>query len=214
MCGLKKDSRVLDIGCGCGRVASSLTSYFDEGTYDGFDVARPLVDWCARNITPRFPNFRFKWVDVFNGGWNPRGIRKGSEFQFPYPSNRFDVGWATAVFTHLLAEDTDCFLAEIARVLKPGGVCLLTLFLLNERSRAQMNNGKGIMRFPSAVDGCWLRDSAEPEQAVAYEERTIFAAIKRHGLDLARPVHYGSWPRARTYFFSQDTVVVEKRLAR
>ena len=214
LCGLENDSRVLDIGCGCGRVALSLTNYLDKGHYDGFDVARPLVSWCSQNITPKVPNFRFKWVNVFNGGWNPDGKLKASEFRFPYPSATFDLAWATSVFTHMLPKDTGHFLAEIGRVLKPGGGCLLSFFLLNESSRSQISSGKGIVKFPFTLDGCRVRDAAEPEQAIAYDEKAIVAQLRKYRLIPESPVRYGSWPRARSYFFSQDVIVARKRLPR
>ena len=214
LCGLENDFRVLDVGCGCGRVALSLIAHLDKGRYDGFDVARPLVSWCSKNITPKFSNFRFKWVNVFNGGWNPNGKLKAWEFQFPYPSATFDLAWATSVFTHMLPKDTEHFLAEIARVLKPGGECLLSFFLLNETSRAHMSSGKGIMKFPYALDGCRVRDAAEPEQAVAHDERAILSQLRKYELIPEAPVRYGSWPRARTYLFSQDIIAARKHRTR
>jgi predicted O-methyltransferase YrrM len=40
LCGLNSDARILEIGCGCGRVAAALAAYLsDKGRYDGFDVA-------------------------------------------------------------------------------------------------------------------------------------------------------------------------------
>src|SRR5881397_313583 len=60
LCGLRRDSRILDIGCGCGRVASALARYISStGSYDGFDVAKEAVEWCQRHISARFPNFDF-----------------------------------------------------------------------------------------------------------------------------------------------------------
>src|SRR5437868_743353 len=72
--GLAPDDRVLDIGCGVGRVAIPLTRFLSEqATYDGFDVVRAAVRWCARNIT--HPRFRFKHADLYNSFYNRRGVR-------------------------------------------------------------------------------------------------------------------------------------------
>ena len=41
-----------------------------------------------------------------------------------------DVAFLTSVFTHMLPEDVEHYLDELARVLKPGGRTLITWFLL------------------------------------------------------------------------------------
>ena len=57
---LRSSDRVLDIGCGIGRLAIPLTSYLSEnGSYEGFDIWPESIDWCRKAITPRFPRFRF-----------------------------------------------------------------------------------------------------------------------------------------------------------
>src|SRR5438045_2254960 len=57
--GLQPGDRVLDIGCGAGRVALPLTRVLTS-TYDGFDVVKFAVRWCQRNLTPKNPHFRFQ----------------------------------------------------------------------------------------------------------------------------------------------------------
>src|SRR5512132_200266 len=54
---LRRTDRVLDIGCGIGRVAIPLTRYLEPtATYDGFDVVKRGIDWCRSHITPKHPN--------------------------------------------------------------------------------------------------------------------------------------------------------------
>jgi methylase of polypeptide subunit release factors len=53
--GLQPWHRVLDIGCGCGRVAIPLTHFLNgHGSYDGLDIVPAAVDWCNRSINRRF----------------------------------------------------------------------------------------------------------------------------------------------------------------
>jgi SAM-dependent methyltransferase len=212
LCRLKNDACVLDVGCGCGRVATSLTSFLGRhARYEGFDVAPPLLDWCVRNITAKFPNFRFRWCDIFNGGWNPDGRQCASQFRFPYPSSHFDVVWANSVFTHMLPADTERFISEIGHVLKPGSKCLLSFFLLNARSRKLIAARKSLITFGHPSRGCWLWKANQPEAAVAYTETAIIRLLARHHLNLDRPVVYGSWPARRSYLFTQDVIVARKR---
>ncbi len=58
-CGLTPSSTVLDIGCGCGRIAVPMAHYLTSGVYHGVDIVKPMVDWCASQITSRHPNFHF-----------------------------------------------------------------------------------------------------------------------------------------------------------
>ena len=65
--GLKPEHRVLDIGCGIGRIAIPLTTYLNSsGSYEGFDVVKKGIVWCQRKITPKFPNFQFKYISLKN----------------------------------------------------------------------------------------------------------------------------------------------------
>lgn len=129
--GLRPDHRVLDIGCGVGRVAIPLTRYLTSGTYDGFDVVKRSIRWCRRNLTPAHPNFRFALADVYNSHYNRRGI-SASQYRFPYAGASFDFVFATSVFTHLDPAAARNYLREAQRVLRPGGTFLATFFLLDE----------------------------------------------------------------------------------
>ena len=140
--GLQPSEAVLDVGCGIGRMALPLTGYLSQaGRYDGFDIVRANVGWCRRAITPRFPNFRFRHADVFNREYNPLGKLRGRDYRFPYPDRSFDFAVLTSVFTHLLPDEVAHYLAELGRVLRPGGRCLATVYLLNEESSRLVDAG-------------------------------------------------------------------------
>ena len=101
--GLKPNERVLDVGCGVGRAAIPLTNFMkDNGSYEGFDIVPKEIKWCQKNISRRFPNFRFQLADVYNKAYNPYGKYKASDYKFPYEDESFDFVFLTSVFTHLL----------------------------------------------------------------------------------------------------------------
>jgi len=103
-------------------MSAVLARFLDNsGSYDGFDAAREPVQWCQDHISSRFSNFRFRHVDTFSPRYNPAGKVRGVELEFPYDSNRFDVTFAASVYTHMLPEEIAHFVAETARVLRPGG---------------------------------------------------------------------------------------------
>ena len=88
---LTPGEKVLDIGCGIGRMAFPLLEYLDDrGGYEGFDTFPVGIKWCLENISPEFPNFGFQLVDIFNSTYNPGSRVKASEFLFPFERGSFD----------------------------------------------------------------------------------------------------------------------------
>lgn len=135
LCALKPNEDVLDVGCGCGQMAAQLTKYLDQrGRYEGFDIVSTMIEWCRKNISSQYPNSHFQLADVFNKHCNPKGKYKASQYKFPYESESFDFVFLKSVFTHMLPQDMEIYLFEIARVLKKDGRCLVTCYLLNKES--------------------------------------------------------------------------------
>ena len=129
--GLRAEDRVLDVGCGVGRLAIAMTRYLTTGSYDGFDIVKESIDHCAFAITPRHPNFRFKHADIYNSNYNRQGTIQPRDFRFPYSDGAFTFVLLTSVFTHMQRTEVEQYLAEISRVLAPGGRVFATYFLLN-----------------------------------------------------------------------------------
>jgi SAM-dependent methyltransferase len=205
--GLQPTDRVLDIGCGIGRMAIPLTGYIEGGSYAGFDVGRAMIRWCRRNITTRHPEFEFEWAPVHNAKYNPFGSLSASEFRFPYPDSTFDFAFATSLFTHLVRDEVRHYLAETARVLRPGGACLLTFFLLTPSAEAEIAAGRAALAFTHPVDGGATTDPGQPEEAIAFEVEGVRAMLEEAGLAVREPLHPGSWanePEAASY---QDIIV-------
>jgi SAM-dependent methyltransferase len=210
--GLRSDERVLDVGCGIGRLARPLTGYLSPaGRYAGFDVVPAGITWCRDRIAPRFPGFRFELADVRNAAYNPAGATNAADYRFPYPDASFDLAAATSLFTHLPPAAAANYLRETARVLAPGGRLLATFFVLDDEARAALAEGRADHRFEHALDaGAWTADPATPERAVAYEPGWIERELTAAGLAPRTPFGPGSWcgrPAPLTY---QDVVVADR----
>ena len=209
---LRPTDAVLDVGCGIGRMATALTTYLGpEGSYEGFDIVPIGIRWCKSHVQSRYPRFRFQHADVFNSLYNPDGRLRAAEYRFPYASQTFDVAVATSVFTHMLPPDVETYVAEIARVLKPGGRCLITCLLRTPEAEEGIRSGKSMLRFEHSMDGYWAEVARTPEGAVSYKETDVIALLNRCDLDLMPPIHYGSWCGRKQFRSVQDIVVARKQ---
>jgi len=207
---LKPSESILDVGCGIGRVAAPLTCYLSpQGSYHGFDIMPLTIKWCQQKITPKYPNFRFQLADIRSVHYNPRGRYNAAEYHFPYAANTFDVVFLTSVFTHLLPDDVQHYLLEIARVLKPGGRCMATAFLLNDVALRSIEEGHAIFTLQHIVPGGRISNSEDPEAVVAHEEASFLEACRNSGLRIST-LHRGSWSGDRSHAQGHDFVVMRK----
>jgi len=100
-------SRVLDFGCGAGRVARSLRKS-THAELVGYDLYAPAIRWCQAHMS--------------FGRWE-HGL---SEPPLKEENESFDLIYAISVLTHLNEAHQDLWLAEWKRLLRPGGVLIAT----------------------------------------------------------------------------------------
>jgi SAM-dependent methyltransferase len=203
LAGLQPGDRVLDVGCGIGRMARVLVPVLrPPGSYDGFDVVRAGIDWCRQHYRATPVPFRFQHADLRNASYNPAGAERALTYRFPYQDGSFDLVIATSVFTHLLADTAAHYLAETARVLAPGGRLFSTWYLLDgERPRRPPPP----FTWHDATLPAAIADPAEPEAAVAFSEGWLRDRLGANGLAL-RALERGSWS-GRSGSAHQDLVV-------
>jgi SAM-dependent methyltransferase len=97
---LTADSVVLDVGCGCGRVARPLVAALGaRGRYTGFDVDAQAIAWCGRAYAAD-DRFRFVHADVANAHYRPDGGAAATGYRFPADDGSVDVVVAASVLTH------------------------------------------------------------------------------------------------------------------
>jgi len=208
---LQPNERVLDVGCGIGRMAIPLTNYLSkEGEYWGFDIVKSGVDWCQERISPRFKNFHFLHSDVYNKYYNPTGKIQAQDYQFPFENESFDFVFLTSVFTHMLPPDVENYMSEISRVLKTGGRCFITFFIVNEESSDLVHSGKSTLDFKYDLGGCLSTDANTPEGAIAYDEEVLKNLFDKNRLVMDPSIYYGSWCGRKNFFTYQDLIVAKK----
>lgn len=208
---LKPNESVLDVGCGVGRMAVPLTGFLNEdGGYEGFDIVKRDIDWCNKNIVPKCPNFHFQHVDILNRHYNPRGKYDAAKYSYPYQSGTFNFVFLTSVFTHMMPQEMENYFYEVSRVLRKGGKCLVTFFLLNEESSKLIDRGKSTLSFKYDFGNYRVIDRDVPETAVAYDEQYIRILYKKYGITIIDPTYYGSWCGRQDFLSYQDIIVATK----
>jgi SAM-dependent methyltransferase len=100
--------RLLDYGCGCGRVAQFLMHFWPHLNYSGCDIDAEAVAWCNANLN----------LNAFQA--------MPTTGPLPFPDASFDLIVGVSVMTHLTRPEQHRWLAELRRALKPGGLCLLS----------------------------------------------------------------------------------------
>jgi len=206
--GLKPNDKVLDVGCGVGRMASPLTRFLSlEGTYNGLDIVKESIEYCTRTYAPRFGNFHFHHADIYNGVYNPRGKYLSHQYRFPFPDRTFSFLFLTSVFTHMLTDGVENYLNEIHRILTPGGRYFITHFILNEDVEALMRSNMSHLKFVFPIEhGKVLREES-PEDAVAFDESYVRLLYRKSHLSIVEPIRYGSWCGRKTDVGYQDIIV-------
>ncbi len=206
--GLRGHSRVLDIGSGCGRIAIPLTAVLDaNGSYAGLELSAPLVRWCSSHITRRFPNFTFVHSDIKSGHYNPDGKCDAGGYRFPFRDRTFNLLVATSVFTHLLPEDTEHYLAECARMLEPGGQLFATFYFAD----APITSSASGLRLETAWgENAFVADQSDPEAAIGLKPNWLLRQASRLGLELVGSIRWGSWTGREDGYSGQDVAIFRR----
>jgi SAM-dependent methyltransferase len=141
---------VLDFGCGCGRV---VRRWHGLGGIHGSDTSGDAIDWCRRNLS--FARFETNALEP----------------PLAFAAASFDLVYALSVFTHLTVELQRAWLTELARVLRPDGLLLLTTHgaayeeRLSPEERTRFRRGEVVVRW-AQVEGTNLCAAYHPPGAL------------------------------------------------
>lgn len=101
--GLKPGMKVLDFGCGSGRLAHALSRDLDLSAYVGIDIVEELLDYAT-----------MKCPDSYKFAIN-------HSLSIPIEGLKFDYAFGFSIYTHLLQTEIMLYSQQIFDLLKPGG---------------------------------------------------------------------------------------------
>jgi SAM-dependent methyltransferase len=215
--GMTPSSHVLDVGCGVGKLAIPMTRFLDaNGRYEGLDIVPEGIEWCRKQVVGPHGNIHFTLADVYNREYNPKGRVQPTDYRFPYDDETFDVTALYSVFTHMLPDDVDRYVGEIARVLKPNGHIFATYFIINPESLRLMRSSGCAMQFKRNLGSHWIQNGRVPELGIGYNKDFIRDVYAKHGLSSLK-IYEGTWCGRAGYwpggsgFGDQDVLVATKQ---
>jgi hypothetical protein len=114
----------------------------------------------------------------------------------------------------MLPPDMENYFSETARMLKVGGKCVMTFFLLNQESLNGIDVGLNTLKLPFKYEfeheTCRIADCKTPETTVAHEESFVRNLYDRNGLSIAE-ITYGYWcGRQESLGCMQDVIIAVK----
>lgn len=146
-----KQMKVLEIGCGAGRVTRALANLFGE--VHAVDVSGEMADRAKRALEGH-PH-----AHVYQNNGMDLSI---------VPGENFDFAFSTIVFQHIPSRDViENYVREVSRLLRPGGLFKFQV--------------QGDTTFKSAEDDTWLGVSYSDDEAVGMANRCGFEPRYRHG---------------------------------
>src|ERR1017187_248315 len=157
-----KAMKVLEIGCGAGRVTRALARFFGE-VY-AVDISRHMIRQ-ARQAVAQLPNahvFRNNGSDlsiVRRHWWRRWGI--GGKLQL-------DFAFSCLVFQHIPSREViGSYLKEVNRLLRPGALFKFQV--------------QGYTAMEPNLDDSWIGQAFSPEDARQLAESSVFELRYQHG---------------------------------
>lgn len=111
---LGQPMRILDFGCGCGRVLPYMALIAAQADFAGSDIDQEAIAWCRENFRVKAERGRFAFG--VNSDLPP----------LPFPEGSFDLVYAISVFTHLPEDMQFDWLGELNRITRPGGLLVIS----------------------------------------------------------------------------------------
>lgn len=183
-------NRILDWGCGCGRVSRFMIESFGKERVFGCDIDGLSIDWTKSNLN--------SWTFTRVNGLPPT----------PYPDNYFDFIYGTSVFTHLTEPLQFKWLEELQRITRPGGIVAVSV--MNQKDLTLIPQLKELLEIKGFAD-CRMIGSEylvpfvdEEYYRVTFHTRSY---ISQHWSDYFELLEYID----QAINVNQDLVIMRKR---
>ena len=169
---IKNDDKILDIGCGNGRLLNLFES--KKIDYTGIDSSKELIEIAKKNHS------------------RERTFLHANALSLPFPDKTFDTIFSIAVLHHVPSKKfRTCFVTEASRVLKPKGTLILTVWNIRQWrflkthllhiikkiiGRSDLDFGDTIISFGQKKRGRYVH---------AFSKRSLRRLLKKNGFTVS-----------------------------
>jgi SAM-dependent methyltransferase len=213
-------SRLLDFGCGIGRVLLSVLKHRPGvGQLTGFDIMPQVIEFGTHHIGSTFPNTSFELIKGNNDHYDQfiaagdASVAKSREQLLATYGSTFSGAYAFSVFTHVEMADFRALLALLVKLIEPGGELLFTAFLLTPYSRQAIGKRTALFPFGETAyeaDGAiFIGNRADRMGFIAFDLALVEQMVFDAGLVITH-VEHGSWTGARFSASLQDVIVCRR----
>jgi cyclopropane fatty-acyl-phospholipid synthase-like methyltransferase len=215
-------SRLLDFGCGVGRVSVSVLKRNPTvGHITGFDILPQVIAFCDAHIASAFPQTRFELIQGSNEHYDRYIAMAGASSAKNHAliqsehAAAFTAAYAFSVFTHVEIADYRSLLKLLSNLLQPGGTLLFTAFLLTPFSRQAIQEANTWFSFTDpateAQGNVFIGNAADRLSFIAFDLALVQQMVFEAGLVVTH-VEHGSWAGGNVYFSPsvQDVVVCRR----
>jgi SAM-dependent methyltransferase len=172
---LQRDWTCLELGCGIGRLLKPIAGRCHKAI--GVDISQKMVAY-GRDYLRDVPNVELH-------------VNDGRTLSM-VPDESIDLVYSHLAFQHMtLYEVVESYLAEISRVLKPGGYCRIQCW--REAEMAFVERLKNVVRWLCGIERyhgprCWNWSPGREVRfgGVTYHPRQWCRLLRRHGLRVER----------------------------
>lgn len=162
---------IVEIGCGCGRIATHLNADYFSGTYLGIDIDPEMIEYCRSH----FPSsqFTFALSPHTSSTYHSlaRSAQKPLSFSLAEPESK-DFIYSTSLFTHLLEEQVTFYLRQSFRALRHGGMVVMSFFCIEH-----VDLGKP-WTFSHRRGNAYIDIERYPEAAIAYSKDYMVRIVR------------------------------------
>jgi len=204
----RKGYSIVDLGCGCGRIATYLAQWLDASNFLGVDIWRAGIDWATEHITATYGNYRFHCSVP-----GQKGYDASEHHRVPVEAAQTDYVISTSLFTHLDVRACDGYLQEIGRILKPGALAYLTFFFRDEESMPAAEQIAQRLKMPMTKEADAWFYGHDGYIDIFHDRERVIAVATRAGLRpvLHRDGHWRGPARSSTNPMAfQDLLVFQK----
>jgi SAM-dependent methyltransferase len=203
---LTTNSKILDIGCGTGRLAKQLIGWMPKNNYHGIEINKDYHNYCKRTYKSEF-----SLLDINHAEFNPSGKIQPEDFKLDFPDSSFTHCCMIAVLNHFKIEWFEQYAAEISRILVHKGIFFATAILINSSSdEATKRRNKPPFLFDHREENQWWDFYQRPLFNTAISEHLVRRSLVKHGLMIKEPIRYGEWCGSQMAITGHDVIIASK----